>query len=204
MSRPRRSDQVREALIHAGIEHISTHGYHGTGIKQVLDSVNVPKGSFYNFFGSKEAFVAEVIKTYSDDMHCQLNDFVQGSGKHLSVQKQLVAIHRFSLEKIVQSDYLRSCLIGSLSTEIAAGNSACGEQLTLATQRWLAFLVERITKGQCSGEIRDDLPAEQLANLYWATWQGSLIKLHMYKDSEAALQDIKAMLTLFTVPAIAR
>ena len=59
MNRPRRSVQTREALIEAGIEHLSVHGYHGTGIKQILDEVNVPKGSFYNFFASKEAFVAD-------------------------------------------------------------------------------------------------------------------------------------------------
>ncbi|OUS39938.1 TetR family transcriptional regulator, partial [Oleispira antarctica] len=55
MNRPRRSEQTREALIEAGIEQLSRHGYHGTGIKQILDEVSVPKGSFYNFFASKEA-----------------------------------------------------------------------------------------------------------------------------------------------------
>ena len=74
MSRPRRSEHIREALIQAGIEQLSIHGYHGTGIKQILDEVNVPKGSFYNFFASKEAFVAEVIARYSQDLVQQLQE----------------------------------------------------------------------------------------------------------------------------------
>ena len=37
MARPRRSESTREALIEAGIIHLSANGYHGTGIKQILD-----------------------------------------------------------------------------------------------------------------------------------------------------------------------
>ena len=37
-----------------------SHGYHGTGLSEVLASVHVPKGSFYNYFESKDAFVAAV------------------------------------------------------------------------------------------------------------------------------------------------
>ena len=197
MSRPRRSHHIREALIQTGITQISTHGYHGTGIKQILDEVKVPKGSFYNFFASKEALVAEVIKAYSDEMHQQLHAFIQGKGSELSIGKQLLAIHKFALEKVVNSDFQQSCLIGSLSTEVTVNSTACTTQLTLATQRWMTFLTERIIVGQQQREFRDDLHAEQLANLYWATWQGTFIKLHMNKDCNAALMDIKSMLLLF-------
>ena len=31
-------------------------GYHGTGIQEVVDKVGIPKGSFYNYFKSKEDF----------------------------------------------------------------------------------------------------------------------------------------------------
>ena len=53
MARPRRSEQTREVLIEEGIRQLAAHGYHGTGIKQILDAVCVPKGSFYNYFDSK-------------------------------------------------------------------------------------------------------------------------------------------------------
>ena len=88
MSRPRRSEHTREALIDAGIEQLSVHGYHGTGIKQILDDVKVPKGSFYNFFASKEAFVAEVIGHYSQKLLAQLNDFIQGGTFRFRQQSQ--------------------------------------------------------------------------------------------------------------------
>ena len=47
-------------------------GYHGTGLQEILDAVNIPKGSFYNYFGSKEDFGAEVIQHYIDPFIAQL------------------------------------------------------------------------------------------------------------------------------------
>ena len=40
-------------------------GYSATGIEEVLRSVDVPKGSFYHYFPSKEAFGAALIDSYA-------------------------------------------------------------------------------------------------------------------------------------------
>lgn len=194
MSRPRRSDHTREALIQAGIQQISHHGYHGTGIKQILDIVNVPKGSFYNFFASKEAFVAEVIETYSHQLLGQLHEFIEGVGKQLSPKRQLESIYQYTLKKIADTDYQQSCLIGSMSTEVGAESAECRKQLKIATKKWVAFFVDRIEAGQQAGEFRTDISAEQLADVYWATWEGALIKLHMNKKIQPAKSAMDLML----------
>jgi TetR/AcrR family transcriptional repressor of nem operon len=43
---------------------IHAEGYATTGIQSIVESADVPKGSFYNHFASKEAFAAEVIDAY--------------------------------------------------------------------------------------------------------------------------------------------
>ena len=47
-------------------------GYHGTGLQEILDAVNIPKGSFYNYFWSKENFGAEAIQHYIGPFIAQL------------------------------------------------------------------------------------------------------------------------------------
>ncbi len=195
MSRPRRSEHTREALIQEGIQQISSFGYHGTGIKQILDKVKVPKGSFYNFFASKEAFVAEVIAAYSANLMEQLTGFIQGPGKTLTPTQQLTAICDISIDKIVGVEYRQSCLIGALSPEVSAESQTCCNALQLATDTWLTFFIDRISAAQQSGEIRQDLSAIQLADLYWATWEGVLIRLHVDKNPDTAKQNMKVMLT---------
>ena len=148
MSRPRRSEHTREALIDAGIEQLSVHGYHGTGIKQILDDVKVPKGSFYNFFASKEAFVAEVIGHYSQKLLAQLNDFIQGEGQSLTPIEQLRSIYRYSLKHYANHDFKKSCLVGSIATEIAAESEMCRLELEHAMKQWLKFFTAIFANAQ--------------------------------------------------------
>jgi Bacterial regulatory proteins, tetR family len=37
-----------------------------TGLKEILDAAQVPKGSFYHYFESKEEFSAAVLKRYAE------------------------------------------------------------------------------------------------------------------------------------------
>lgn len=196
MSRPRRSEHIREALIQAGIEQLSIHGYHGTGIKQILDEVNVPKGSFYNFFASKEAFVAEVIARYSQDLVQQLQGFVAGDGKHLSPKAQLQTIYEFTLSKIANSEFKQACLIGAMSSEMANQSDLCRDQLKAATKTLAVFFTERIEAGQLAGEFRQDVTASELANMYWTTWEGALITLKMHNRLKPAKDTMALMLNV--------
>ena len=157
MNRPRRSEHTREALIIAGIEQLSEHGYHGTGIKQILDEVNVPKGSFYNFFASKEAFVAEVIGHYSRDLLNQLSEFMTGEGKTLTPIEQLRTIYRYSLKQYASHEFKKSCLVGSIATEISAESEMCRIELEAAMKQWLIFFSAIFEQAQIQQLVRDDI-----------------------------------------------
>ena len=194
MNRPRRSEQTREALIEAGIEHLSIHGYHGTGIKQILDEVSVPKGSFYNFFASKEAFVAELIGHYSKDLLGQLDVFMTGPGKGLTAVEQLRAIYLYSLERYASNGFKKSCLVGSMASEIASESEMCRIELEDSMKKWLSFFSGVFEEGQKQGLIRDDMAASEIAALYWAAWEGSLIKMKMSANTQPVKRIMELMI----------
>ncbi len=194
MNRPRRSEQTREALIEAGIEHLSMHGYHGTGIKQILDEVSVPKGSFYNFFASKEAFVAELIGHYSQDLLGQLDEFMKGAGKKLTPVEQLRAIYRYSLQRYAINDFKKSCLVGSMASEISSESEMCRIELERSMKQWLSFFSGVFAEGQKQGLIRDDMSPNDIAGLYWAAWEGALIKMKMSADTQPVKKIMELMI----------
>ena len=195
MNRPRRSVQTREALIEAGIEHLSVHGYHGTGIKQILDEVNVPKGSFYNFFASKEALVAELIGHYSEDLLGQLNEFMTGPGKDLTPVEQLRAIYLYSLERYASNGFKKSCLVGSMASEISSESEMCRIELEASMKKWLKFFSEVFAKGQKQGLFREDMSANEIAALYWAAWEGALIKMKMSANTQPVKRIMELMIS---------
>jgi len=198
MSRPRRSEHTREALIEAGIEQLSLYGYHGTGIKQILDAVQVPKGSFYNFFASKEAFVAELIQSYSQNMFEQVDAFMEGEGKTLNPRQQLESIMHYSLHKFAKSQCQKACLIGSMGAEVAAESEACRVELDKSMVKYMAFLASIFANAQQLGQVGNALSPEQMANMYWATWEGALIKMKMQSDVQPVKDIMHSLLeTLF-------
>ena len=194
MNRPRRSEHTREALITAGIEQLSEHGYHGTGIKQILDEVNVPKGSFYNFFASKEAFVAEVIGHYSRDLLAQLSEFMTGEGRTLTPIEQLRAIYRYSLKQYASHDFKKSCLVGSIATEISAESEMCRIELESAMKQWLSFFSAIFAQAQQQQLVRDDISPTDMAAVYWAAWEGALIKMKMSADTQPVKRIMELMI----------
>ena len=194
MNRLRRSEQTREALIEAGIAQLSEHGYHGTGIKQILDEVSVPKGSFYNFFASKEAFVAEVIGHYSRNLLSQLNEFMEGEGKSLTPVEQLRSIYRYSLKQYASDEFKKSCLVGSIGTEISAESEMCRLELERAMKKWLTFFSAIFAEAQVQKLVRDDINPTDMASVYWAAWEGALIKMKMSADTKPVKKIMELMI----------
>ena len=67
MARVRNKDAFEEArsqLLSVGERLIRARSYKGVGINDILKASGVPKGSFYHYFESKEAFGLEVARFY--------------------------------------------------------------------------------------------------------------------------------------------
>ena len=51
----------KEDIIQVGLDIVLSRGFTATGVEAILKHANVPKGSFYNFFSSKEEFALAII-----------------------------------------------------------------------------------------------------------------------------------------------
>ena len=67
---------TKATLIDVGTRLILEQGYHQTGIQDVLRAAGVPKGSFYYYFPSKEAFAREVIAQFAAAYLARLEQYV--------------------------------------------------------------------------------------------------------------------------------
>lgn len=50
-------NEIREKLFHAGIEYLKTYGVQKITVDKLVAAVGIAKGSFYNFYKSKEEFL---------------------------------------------------------------------------------------------------------------------------------------------------
>lgn len=116
--RPEQSVETRELLVRAGLEALTEKGFSSTGIDEVLKRVGVPKGSFYHYFDSKEAFGAELIERYARYFAHKLErHFGDASRQPLDRLWAFVEDARVGMKR---HDFRRGCLIGNLGQEMAA------------------------------------------------------------------------------------
>jgi len=176
----------RANLLNQGVKLLMEQGYHGTGLKEILDAVKIPKGSFYNYFGSKENFGAEVIQYYIEPFIRQLN-------AHLthSEDDALGALQRYFNELIAElekADFKGGCLLGNLMGEIGDTSALCQQALQATVKRYRNLLQSGLAQAQQQGTVRTDKSAEAMADLLVNAWQGALLRMKIEKSSEPLKQ----------------
>ncbi len=147
----------RENLLNEGVALLMQQGYHGTGLKEILDAVQIPKGSFYNYFGSKENFAAEsvthYITPYLAQLHCYLAE---------SEGNALAALERYLNEGIAElekTEFKGGCLLGNLTGEIGDTSVVCRAALQTALNRYRDVWEMGLSRAQSEGSIRSDKTA---------------------------------------------
>ncbi len=176
----------KENLLSQGVQLLMQQGYHGTGLKEILDAVQIPKGSFYNYFPSKESYAAEVIQYY-------IAPFIEQLGSHLENSKLdgLTALKTYFDELIVeleQANFKGGCLLGNLMGEIGDTSDLCQQSLRLAVHQYRELLATGLRKAQMEGTVRIDKSADDMADLLVNTWQGALLRMKIEQSADPIKQ----------------
>jgi TetR/AcrR family transcriptional regulator, transcriptional repressor for nem operon len=188
----------KERLLRHGMKLFYAQGFHGTTVDGILASAEVPKGSFYHHFGSKEAFGQAVLDRY---MQFQTDLFRKWAAKKgLSTSDKLAGYFKEMSQIFVKSGYQRACLVGKFSTEVAADSDLFREQLGSQIQDWKGGIVELLATGQTNGDVRHDRTAEDLADAVLSLIQGSFVVVLSTRDKHT-LAAVATSIKLVIEPA---
>ncbi|MFF0529905.1 TetR family transcriptional regulator C-terminal domain-containing protein [Nocardia amikacinitolerans] len=190
MARPRRSDDTRQLLVEEGAAGFLANGYHGTGIKQVLDAVGVPKGSFYNYFDSKESFGQAVIDYHS---RCIQRNLAEALGPAPDPVTGLRTFFAKQMDEFVETDFTGGCLIANLGGELE-GSETLRESLSGAFRAWRDGFAKALLEAQERDLVRGDIPAEELADLLVESWEGAVIRMKIDRSLEPLHKCLRRLL----------
>lgn len=183
---------AREKLLDEGVALLMEHGYHGTGLQDILQRVGVPKGSFYNYFDSKEHYGAEAIRHYIEPFIEQLEAYRQRPD--LSGVAALELYYREQIAEVGRRDFKGGCLLGNLIGEIGDTSETCRIALKSALDRYRDTLAALIAKGQAEGAYRQDRSAAEMADLLVNAWQGALLRMKIECSTVPLEQCVQALL----------
>jgi len=168
-------------LLQAGVVALHTKGFNGCGVQDITDAAGVPKGSFYNYFESKEAFSAEVLEHYWENGACKnlavLSDESMPALERLKTYfSQRAAVH-------AAGNYERGCMIGNLTTEISNQSRLVRDRLAGLFANWTRRMESCVKEAQRDGDITSDIDAGTLASFLVNSWQGAVARAKVERDS---------------------
>ncbi len=178
-----RKDDTRTRLITAGAELMHRQGYAATGIQEVLEACDVPKGSFYHFFKSKEDFALQVIEHQSQRITTALRRLFADSS-HTPLWR-LRRFFDFFLSRYGDPANQLSvcgCPIGNMVQELAPVSQSFRLRLEKVIRDMEGALEGLLREAQESGEMPSHLDPAETAKFIAASWQGAILRMKAAGD----------------------
>ncbi len=190
------NETARERIIRAGAAIMHGQGYAATGLKEILDAAGAPKGSFYHYFPSKEAFALAVIEHYEGMLAAIGRPALTTEG--LTCRERLAQFVARYRESQAEGGFRRGCPIGNLVLELAGQSEALGKRLAVSLEGLTRFFARLVEAGQASGEIEAGLDAAEAAGFLAGAWQGALMRMKAARnDGPLATFEVFAARLLF-------
>jgi len=172
----------RTAMLEIGMDIMLEKGYSNTGIQEILTAINMPKGSFYHYFDSKENYAVEVIHHY-EQKHTA--DFMRilNNRKQTPLTK-LKSFCETGKKTLSAQECRKGCLIGNLSQEMSDQSEVLRQELSIIVNKWRDMFAACISEGQKSGEITKRWKADALAELFLSSWTGAVLRAKTLKNTK--------------------
>jgi TetR/AcrR family transcriptional repressor of nem operon len=169
-------------LIDNGIEALTKKGYNGTGVQELVDAAGIPKGSFYNYFKSKEDFAIQALDKYSN-VGYEIAESILAD-KTLSPLTRIEKYFDDRIKGIIDSNYTDFCMVTSLCDEMADVNVAIGNSIKGIFSKMSKPLKECLQEAQDQGEIRLDANVEEMAEFIDNSWRGTALSVKAIQSPE--------------------
>ena len=103
----------RQRLLDTAARLFRVQGYHATGLNQIVDESQAPKGSLYHYFpDGKEQLAAEAMLNAGNSLRSKLTAL--GGLSPAQAIDQLVEV---SIEELISSDYRDGCPVATVALE---------------------------------------------------------------------------------------
>ena len=185
---------TREKIIEAAYLRFYEFGYNGTSVQDIVDQVGVPKGTFYNYFKSKELLGLEALDLYAcvADKVFTPPEVAQESPWSKKPQPSEIARLRGQFEEALKFQERQKislgCLMGNLTAESSALPESFGKLIEKSFDRWIAAVSASLRAAQVSGEVAKSHDPDSLARYLMAAWFGSLL-LMKNSQKKTAIDD---------------
>jgi TetR/AcrR family transcriptional regulator, transcriptional repressor for nem operon len=186
---------VRSRLMSIGRDVILELGFNGCGVQDITAAAGVPKGSFYNYFDSKESFAAEILESYWESIEERHGPILYDA--RVKPLKRVAKFFNAVSGDHSKRDFALGCLIGNLSHELSNVSEATRARLSRLLARWEDALAATLREAQERGELARERDVNQLAAVLIEAYEGSVMRSKVERNGTACARFETLVLPLF-------
>lgn len=171
---------TRDRIIETGAEIIHRKGFNHTGIQEILTAADVPKGSFYNYFKSKEEFGLRIIDYFSDRFKRVASQTLEDT--RVSPLNRIYRFLTAFMEYFESQNYAGGCPIGNLAQEMGDLSPAFRKKLGEAINMMIDGYSRALSAAQKDGKIPESFDIRDAAGFIVASWHGAIIQMKLTRS----------------------
>jgi TetR/AcrR family transcriptional repressor of nem operon len=171
---------TRDRIIETGAEIVHRKGFNHTGIQEILNAAGVPKGSFYNYFKSKDAFGLQIIDYFSAHFQQIAKKTLQDN--RISPLSRIYAFLTAFMEYFESQNYAGGCPIGNLAQEMGDLSPVFRKKLSEAMDMMVDAYSRVLSAAQNDGKIMKSLNIKDTASFIMASWHGAIIQMKLTRS----------------------
>ncbi len=159
--REQKRQQLLDRIVETTCELIESVGYEATQVEEVVRRLEISKPTFYRYFDSKSAVLAEVQARMTHAWAVEVEGALASGLRDQGFETVLVDLARFSARDLLANEPLSRAVY--LHTSAAPPTSASGDRVRAAEERAERSMKSLFEMGQVSGQVATRYPADLLA-----------------------------------------
>lgn len=168
-------ETTKNRILTEGARIIYEKGFNNTGIQEILEAAGVPKGSFYFYFKSKEAFGLNLVDFYLQFILSVAESFLGSpSPEPLDRLKGFFEHMRGALQ---EAGYRGGCPIGNLAQEMADQKEEFRIKVNQAFSRISGQIAQCLEGAKDLNQINPSLDPREAADFILNSWEGALLRM---------------------------
>jgi TetR/AcrR family transcriptional repressor of nem operon len=171
---------TRQSILDTARLIMAQNGFSAVGLNQVLTGAGVPKGSFYYYFSSKDAFGEAMMKSYFDDYLANMDRIFTEPDKN-SGQRLMGYWQQFHDTQSVD-DCQGRCLVVKLAAEVADLSELMRVALAQGTSAIIDRVERVITSGLADGSVSIDGTSRATAEALYDAWLGASVMAKIHRS----------------------
>ena len=187
---------TREHILATGERLCMHRGFTGMGLSELLKTAEVPKGSFYHYFRSKEAFGVAMLERHFADYHLRLvQHFTQGA---VNYRDRLLDYYQHTLTQFCQQGLISGCLTVKLSAEVCDLSEDMRAEMNKGANQIMVLLAQALENGRREGCLKFIGEADATAQVLYSLWLGANLQAKMARSSaplESALTHVRNLIS---------